>query len=180
MHRSFPFALAIATILAVLSASAAPNPALTQIKLWLDRDGPDAVNAYLYSEPGWKVAKTLFRLASRCEIDALQIVVRLMDTINASATEGNNDVLELAMGRCPERLLPMTPLPLVPQLCSVQAWSVSRPKLPSDSQMVAEIDRRTAKLRRYTNQEMLQNGQACIDAYANSRTCVQFPSRTGC
>jgi hypothetical protein len=180
MHCGFSFAVATAATLAVLPTSAESSPALMELKLRLDREGPDAVNAYLDTETGWKEGKHLFRLATGCQVDAMRIVLRLMDSTNASATKGNSDVLELAMGRCPEQLLPMTPLTLVPQLCSVQAWSEFKPKLSTDSQKVAEIDRRTVRLRTNTVLARVAQRETCLEAYAKARICIQFPARAGC
>jgi len=108
----------------------ATESAAVRLQKRLQATSPDAGNAYLDTEAGWKRdGLPFFAQVKQCNLAALKLMLALMKSTNASTTKGNNDLMELAMGRCPEILLPLVPLDSIPGLCAVDAWAESKAKL---------------------------------------------------
>ena len=104
-----------------------------------------------------------------CDPEALALTVKLLNSSNASATHGNSAMLELAMGRCPERLLPMVPTARVRGLCAVEAFADNRPGEAAPTRLLEEIDRRVRYLRAREVVANSENGRGCLAAYEEVR-----------
>lgn len=130
--------------------------------------GVAAVNAYLSENWETKMAR-LGRLVRSCDREALGLSVRLLETTNLEALQGHVYSLELAMGRCPETLLPIVPSAHVKSLCSINAYVDRHPT----AKPVAEIDRRLASIRMLGVLAASPNGKDCIEAYAAAKQSVQ-------
>lgn len=128
----------------------------------------DAPNAYLSANWETKMAR-LGRLVQRCDHQALALSVELLNTTNLEALGGLVYSLELAMGRCPERLLPIVPSAHIQSLCAVDAYAEEHPTL----KLAAELDRRVARLRKAGPLAATQKVIACMDAYAAARRALQ-------
>jgi hypothetical protein len=148
----------------------AAESAVVRLQKRLQATSPDAVNAYLDTEAGWKRdGLPFFAQVKRCDLAAVKLMLALTKSTNASATQGNNDLLELAMGRCPELLLPLVPLDSIPRLCAVDAWAESKAKLATPSEQIAEIERRVGSLNRSKPTASSENGKSCLSSYAAKR-----------
>lgn len=126
-----------------------------------------AVNAYLSANWETRMA-ALGRMVRRCDTDALHLSVRLLDTTNLEALQGHIFSLELAMGRCPEKLLPIVPASQVKSFCAVDAFAEMHPS----TNLAAEIDRRVLVIRKASSLAASPNGASCLDAYAASRSLL--------
>lgn len=124
----------------------------------------DAPNAYLSAHWETKMAR-LGRLMGRCDREALALGVELLHTTNAEARGGLIYALELAMGACPEMLLPIVPVAHIKSLCAVAAYIEEHRAVTR----AALIDRRIARLRKSPALASSPRGQACIDAYQSAR-----------
>ena len=148
----------------------ADDSVVARLRQRLTASDADAVNAYLDTEAGWKRdALPFFAQVKRCDRPALELMLDLMSTTNASASKGNSDLLELAMGRCPEVLLPLTPVMLVGQLCRLDAWAEGKAGLATTAQELAEIDRRLKRIRLSTSLRNSEQGKACVHVYSAVR-----------
>lgn len=127
-----------------------------------------AVNAYLSENWETKMAR-LGRLVRSCDRGALGLSVRLLDTTNLEALQGHVYSLELAMGRCPETLLPIVPSAHVKSLCAISAYVEKHPT----AKPVAEIDRRVTFIRKLGMLAASPNGKDCIEAYAAAKQSLQ-------
>jgi hypothetical protein len=132
--------------------------------------GVEAVNIHLSANWDTKMVR-LGRLVQRCDRDALKLSVRLLNTTHTEALQGHGYVLELAMGRCPETLLPLVPAARLESLCNVAAYSDTHP----EANLVAEIDRRLDYIRKVGWLAASPNGRACMDAYAEAKQRLLWP-----
>ncbi len=105
----------------------------------------------------------------KCDLPAMKLMLALRKTTSASSSKGNNDLLELAMGRCQNLLPPLIPSDAVTQFCAVDAWSESRTRLATLQEQISEIDRRVRTLRRSPSSE---NGKSCLSSYAAKRVLL--------
>lgn len=126
------------------------------------------VNAHLSANWATKMAR-LGRLVRSCDREAIGLSVRLLDTTNLEALQSHVFNLELAMGRCPERVLPITPATHVKALCSVNAYMEMHPA----AKPLPELDRRVVQLRRSDALAKSANGPICLDAYSTARQQLQ-------
>ncbi len=141
----------------------------------LQTSSADAVNAYLDTDAGWKQdGLPFFTEVKQCKQAALKLMLVLAESTNASAVQGNNDLLELAMGRCPEILLPMVPIKAVPRLCSVDAWAESRKRPASAAEQISEINRRLVVLERTKLATSSEIAKSCLGAYIAKRTALSL------
>jgi len=127
------------------------------------RPGIASVNASLSAHWETQMA-ALGRLIETCQRDAMALSVTLLDTTNLEALEGHAASLELAMGRCPEDLLPMVPLRHVPRLCSVSSFEDAHP----ERDPAPELRERVARLERSPRLMAGDRGQACVASYARA------------
>ena len=162
-----------AWMLGTSSAVFAIDPMIADLKARLAKADADVVNAYLDDHFETKVTR-LRHLILRCDPDALSLTVSLLNSSNATATQGNSAMLELAMGKCPEKLLPIVPLARVRTLCAVDAFAETKPGLVPPAALLKEIDRRVGYLRMRGLLATSENGRACLDAYSASRLALRY------
>ncbi|WP_157522329.1 hypothetical protein [Mitsuaria sp. 7] len=144
------------------------DPFIHQLNSRLERTGADAVNSYI-DDNFEKMVPRLRELVRRCDPDALALTIKLLNSTNASATQGNAAMLEIAMGRCPERLLPMVPTTRVKGLCAVEAFADNQPGGANPAQLIREIDRRTRSLRSRGAVANSEKGKICLEGYEEVR-----------
>jgi hypothetical protein len=156
-------ALAIWMLTAWGVASAA-DPLVVDLQERLASTDVAAVNAYLSANWETKMSQ-LGRLVRRCDDGALRLSLSLLDTTNLEALQGHVYSLELAMRKCPEKLLPLVPASKVKSLCAVDAFAEMHPAV----KLAAEIDRRVAHVRKLGQLASSPVGQACLDSYAAAR-----------
>jgi hypothetical protein len=161
-------ALLVAVMVGLPGMRAAAAPLVVELQERLTKSDVAAVNAYLSANWETKMAP-LGRLVRQCDADALRLSVRLLETTNLEALQGHVYSLELAMGRCPEKLLPIVPASHVKSLCAVDAYAEMHPS----SKLTAEIDRRVSGIRKLSRLAATANGSACLDAYAAARSAEQ-------
>ena len=125
------------------------------------------MNAVLSENWETKSAR-LGKLTEGCEPDAVKLSVALLATTNLEALSGHHYSLQVAMGRCPQLLLPITPDERVSELCSVSAYIEANPK----GNPLRELSRRRAKLHKFSQLEESTKGQACIKAYEEARQAL--------
>jgi len=126
----------------------------------LSREGVDAVNAYLSTQWESKMLP-LGRMTERCEPRALRLTIALLDTRNAEALEAHGASLELAMGHCPERLLPQVPLSFVSRVCSVDSFEDQG----TGQKGPQELERRIAHLESARTLASTERGVVCLATY---------------
>lgn len=156
------------TMIGAWSVVLAAEPLVVDLQRRLAGADVAAVNAYLSANWETKMAR-LGRLVRRCDVSALRLSTSLLETTNLEALQGHVHSLELAMGRCPEKLLPLVPPSHVKGLCAVDAYAEMHPT----SRLVVEIDRRVLQIRKARQLASSPNGQACLDAYAAARQAQQ-------
>lgn len=118
-----------------------------------------AVNEYLSRHWETKMAP-LGRLVRACKPEALRLSLRLLETTNLEALQGHVFSLELAMGRCPEKILPQVPSAHVKSLCAVNAFAEIHP----GANLVAELDSRLRTIRKLDRVANSPKGRECIAA----------------
>ncbi len=143
-------------------------PLIDELRSRLAKSDVAAVNAYLSANWETKMAQ-LGRLVQRCDQDALELSVDLLSTTNLEALQGHVYSLEVAMGKCPEKLIPMVPNAQIKSLCAVDAYSETHPS----ARLVDEIDKRVKQIGKTKQLAASENGQACIDAYQAARQRLQ-------
>jgi hypothetical protein len=146
------------------SGAFAMDALIRDLKARLERTDADVVNRYL-DDHFEKTIPRLRDLVVRCDPDALRLTVRLLDSTNASATQGNAAMLELAMGTCPERVLPLVPVMRVKALCAVEAFADSQQGAVAPEALLTEIERRVRHLRARAVIAASENGRACLEGY---------------
>lgn len=134
----------------------------------LERSDVSTVNAYLSAHWESDMA-SLGASVQRCNSDALKLSVRLLDTTNLEALQGHTYSLELAMGKCPEKLLPLIEMHQVGPLCAVNAFAEEHPA----ASLARELDRRMAALRKQRLAAGSKTGAACLDRYVERRKLVE-------
>ena len=157
--------LVVAVMVGLSSLSAIAEPLIVDLQRRLTDSDVDALNAYLSANWETRMAP-LGRLVRHCDVDALGLSVRLLDTTNLEAHQAHVFSLELAMGQCPEKVLPLVPASHVRSLCSVDAYSEMFPS----RKLTAEIDRRVSVIKKMSRLAVSGNGTACLEAYAAARS----------
>jgi hypothetical protein len=109
-------ALLVGAIVGLLGLRAAADSLVVNLQERVTKSNVAAVNGYFAANWETKMAP-LGRLVRQCDVGALRLSVRLLDTTNLEALQGHVYSLELAMGRCPEKLLPLVPESHVKSLC---------------------------------------------------------------
>jgi hypothetical protein len=137
------------------------SPLVSDLRVRLAKGDVAAVNSYLSSNWNTKMAE-LGRMVRRCNADSLRLSVELLETTNLEALQGHIFNLELAMGRCPEKLLPLIPLVHVNSVCAVDAYTETHPS----TQLSREIKRRMTAIRETKWRTASPAVAACLDAYA--------------
>jgi len=134
----------------------------------LDSSDANSVNAYLSEH--WETANArLANLTQRCNPDALRLSLQLLNTSNLEALGGHHFSLQVAMGRCPGKLLPLVPDAYIADLCSVGAFVQTAPQKDARK----EIERRLQGLRRLDGLYKSAKGQSCAGAYSVQKQGLQ-------
>jgi hypothetical protein len=157
-----------AWVWAASSQAMAMDPIIRQLNTRLEQTDTDAVNSYI-DDNFEKVVPRLRKLVTGCDPDALALTIKLLNSSNASATQGKAGMLELAMGRCPERLLRMVPTVRVKGLCAVEAFADNHGGTLAPAQLIKEIDRRIRYLRSRDAVANSERGKICLEGYEEVR-----------
>ncbi|MFX1680986.1 hypothetical protein PV762_17290 [Mitsuaria sp. CC2] len=159
--------LLLLLLISTAASAGSKSSAVAELRARLDRSDVAAVNAYLSAHWESRMAP-LATAVQRCDREALDLSVRLLDTTNLEALQGHTYSLELAMGKCPEKLLPLVRVDQVAMLCAVNAFSEGHPSVKIDR----ELDRRMTALRRHRVVAESQTGSACLDRYTELRASL--------
>jgi hypothetical protein len=150
------------------SAAVAADALVEDLAARLARTDPATVNAHLSANWETKMAR-LGRLVRSCDLPAVRLSVRLLDTTNLEAYQGHVFALELAMGKCLPSVLPVIPKNQVSAVCAIDAYAEVHPA----ADIRAEIDRRIREIRNASRLAASINGQTCLNAYLAARSARQ-------
>jgi hypothetical protein len=161
--------VALLSLAAPCLASNASDALLEDLNRRLTAEGIAGVNTYLSANWETKMSE-LGDLTRRCDARALLLSITLLETTNAEALLGHTYSLEIAMGRCPERLLPLVSAAHVPMLCDIVTYEEAHP----NSNVLKEIDRRVARLQGLKGIAPPANWSACVESYRAARLTRQY------
>lgn len=156
--------LLIISMIGALGVVHAAESVVADLQRRLTTSDVSTVNAYLSANWETKM-KPLGNLVQHCDLRALKLGASLLQTTNLEALQGHVYFLELAMGKCPEKLLPLVPLVHIKSLCAVDAYADSHPA----SKLVDELDRRIQHIRTKSSLATSTAGKTCLDAYEAAR-----------
>ncbi|WP_147307007.1 hypothetical protein [Roseateles depolymerans] len=145
-------------------ACAATYKDFREIERQLNRSSVEAANRFLTDHWETKMA-ALLREVEACNLRAIRLSVRLLDTTNLEALAAHRYSLEIAMGECPSKVLPAVPISHISEVCAVDAYLEKFPEVEPRQ----TIDQRISILQKIPTLASVPKIHACIAAYQRER-----------
>lgn len=137
---------------------------IAEIERRLNSSNVATVNTYLSKNWDTKMAALLAEV-EECNVKAIKLSIRLLDTTNLEALAAHRFSLEIAIGECPEKVLSIAPLSHINELCTINAYMEKFP----DADPLQTIDRRISVLQRVPASTFTPELRTCIEAYEGVR-----------